>query len=207
MTSNCHASSPFRRAFTIVELLLSLILTSVVVAVISIMLFALSESTVGEHEARAQVHRRDIASERTSALLRQCRASLAHDASRHVLWMHDDDGDGAPRISELAMLDWDQSSGEVRCYRTQGPLAAELDTIFALDTDFMQEAAQLAGTSRFPGAAFLRDVAEWEVAPDAPITGGADRMTVRARFRGEPPDERVIIVAVMRQSAWSSAAD
>lgn len=94
-----------RKAFTLVELLVTLIVTGILLSALATLAFALSSATaVGDDAAVAQAQLRH-ATLHILDLIQRCRLICAAPGSDLVLWRADDNGDGRINLEELVYIE------------------------------------------------------------------------------------------------------
>ncbi len=93
------------RAFTLVELLVGLVVTSIILSAVATLAFALSSaSTAGEDSAFTQARIRQ-ATVYLSDLIGRCSLICAAPGNDLVIWKADNNGDGRINLSELVYIE------------------------------------------------------------------------------------------------------
>ncbi len=131
MHANSRAS---RKAFTLVEVMLTIGSTAMIGLGIAYMLAATSYGTDGDKELRSAVVKQHLITGRLNAAIRSSRMVLASGTSGSdeymVIWMADTTDDDEPNLSEIRRIQRDDSSGELRSYRA--PNGVTPDTQYPL---------------------------------------------------------------------------
>jgi len=94
-----------RKGFTLAELLITLIVTSILLSALSTLAFALSSAATSESDTaviQAQLRQGTL---RLQDLLWNCRLICAADGAALAIWKADDNDDGEINVNELVFLD------------------------------------------------------------------------------------------------------
>lgn len=150
------------RAFTLVELLLALMVTTLIASAMLAMLVGVVTASRQSHDTRRATVGRQVAIARLGTLVRCSASVLACDEHRLVLWTGDNDLSGNPNLSELLLIYWDAGTSEIHAFRAPDDLSPALDTTYDLDENFADLAESLAGSFLFPGQLVLQHVIHWE---------------------------------------------
>lgn len=111
-----------RRAFTVVELLIGIVITALVAMAISTMLTLVGETTARSRDERAAVMRSHLAQVRLRSYTEPALAVLQFDARKGVaIWLHDDNPGSKVNLTELRVLWFDSQAGEVIAERVEFP--------------------------------------------------------------------------------------
>jgi prepilin-type N-terminal cleavage/methylation domain-containing protein len=102
------------KAFTLVELMVGLMVTSIILSAVATLAFAMSRgSAVGSDYARTQAQIRR-ATVYLSDLIARCSLICAAPDNDLALWRNDDNGDGRINVRELVYLERGASCGSLR---------------------------------------------------------------------------------------------
>jgi type II secretory pathway component PulJ len=174
--STLHLSSPRaarrRGGFTFVELMLAMVVTALVGAAISAMLFAVTRGTDDRADTRSLVIQHKTIVARFDAAVRSAKSILAVGSDYIVLWMGDSRVNGAPDLSEVRRVEYDAATHSLVSYKavfpagyTQAQIDAA-DTAYTLSTDFAVATAALKGVSTFPAVTWCGSLYGWAVVLD-----------------------------------------
>jgi hypothetical protein len=79
-----------------------------------------------------------------------------------VLWVSRSGQDDQPHLSDVQMIEWDSTRGDLTSYKAPADLNAAADTKFDLTTtDFRAVLNSLKGTTNFPGRLWATGVTGW----------------------------------------------
>ncbi len=93
------------KAFTLVELLVTLVITGILLSAVATLAFAMnSATTTGSDAALAQARLR-LGMVRIVEVIRDCRMILTASDTELAIWLADSNGDGGINVNELAFLD------------------------------------------------------------------------------------------------------
>ncbi len=129
-----HRSGPIR-AFTLVELMVGLMVTSIILSAVATLAFAMSSaSTAGGDSALGQAQLRN-ATVRLSELIGNCKMICAAPGTDLVVWARDDNGDGKINVNELVYIERgaDRNYLELRVFRS-GTLTRTITQLAATGT-------------------------------------------------------------------------
>ena len=104
----------YKRAFTLVELLLALIVTGILLAAVTTLAFAVgaaNDTTDDTSQKQAQVR---FATLRISELIRHCKLICGTPNSEIAIWRADNNGDGQININELVYIEKGAGSDYLR---------------------------------------------------------------------------------------------
>ena len=105
------------KGFTLAELLVALVVTSVVLTAVATLAYALgtvNDATDDTSGKQAQVR---YATLRVSELIRPCKLICATPGSDLAVWRADDNGDGQININELVYIDSGANRDHIRLYQ------------------------------------------------------------------------------------------
>ena len=189
------------RGFTTVELLLSLAVTAMVGLVVVMMLAGVTTATDRQHDTHRASTQRQVAIVRLGELTREAAMVGAMGPHHLLLWLHDEDDDGKPRLSELRRIEWDEQTGEVWVYEAgdrpwQDGLMPDrsFDSYDALTRDHK-------GTDWFPGRRWLNNVTGWSVVLDADDPHAARLLRLRVTLDQPGGEDTATIIAALRPPA------
>lgn len=147
-----------RRAFTIVELMIALVITALLATGVTTMLFAVSQGTSSNTDQRRVNAKRLILAERVGNVIRAAAQVLDVSTSSLTVWYGDRNEDGKVNLSEMANLKW-SSADQTIVYSTGATgLAEDDDTGYDISSDFASVAASLDGTANFPSQTWATNV-------------------------------------------------
>jgi type II secretory pathway pseudopilin PulG len=109
------------RAFTFVELLVGLQITSILLAAIATMAFAMSTAARHADETMHSQASLRYAALRVGELIRTCRLVCAAPGRELVFWMSDDNGNGQIDINEVVYLEYDEPGQALRLLQFNVP--------------------------------------------------------------------------------------
>lgn len=186
------------RAFTLVEVLLALALTSVVATVTLVMLGAVASGTNSSTDIRHAVVKRQVAALRVGSLLRSAAAVLYSNDDVLVLWTGDMAVNRKPNLSELRRIERDSDTGVVTVYEAPETLSPADDAEYEFDDDFASVTGLLSGSSSFPGRAVLGDVTNWSASLDTADPLEARLIRIALLLNTESGPENVTVIAALR---------
>ncbi len=131
-----------RRGFTTVELMMATVGVSLMAVGISSMLTVVAYGTTSSRDLRSLVVKQKAVSARINAAVRGSKMVLDSDVGLMVLWIHDDDEDGLPSLSEIRLVEFDQATGQIVSYKADlaglsNDALAVVDNALPLDSDFV----------------------------------------------------------------------
>ncbi|MBL4701347.1 MAG: hypothetical protein JKX85_08815 [Phycisphaeraceae bacterium] len=148
-----------RRGFTIVELMLATIGVSLIALGISSMLSVVAYGTTSSRDLRSLVVKQKTTSARLDAAIRGSKLVLESGADYMVLWVHDDNDDSKPSLSEIRRVELDLANEHILSYKAQLDglsleMLAAVDGSFEFDSDFD------ALTESFKNPQYFVDIAQ-----------------------------------------------
>jgi len=159
--------APRCRGLTLVELTMALGIMALIGATIAGMLSAVAYGTDEDSDVRKLVARSKMVSMRINAAVRGSQKILdageTADVSWAVLWGRDLDGNGAPNLLEIRLLEYDASAKTLSSYAA--PEAAA-DVLYQLTDDFDAITDALRGTADFPETRWANDADGFSVTLD-----------------------------------------
>jgi prepilin-type N-terminal cleavage/methylation domain-containing protein len=158
-----------RRGFTLVELMLSLALTTLIAGVIAGMLTTVCRGAADTQNTRTRDARRDVACQRIDGRIRACGRVLATGSGVLVLWTSDTDSNGKVNLSEILRLEYSAAGNSIIAYAA--PAGVTPDTAYDLTADFAAVTAALRDTASFPGSNLVTGVSGWTVSCVTPLSG------------------------------------
>lgn len=200
MTTLCRQQRTLIRGFTLVEVMLALVLASLVGVTILIMLQAVGSATEERFSMREPLVNRQVVSLRIGAVLRPSSMVLGADSERLVLWAGDANLDGVPNLSELRLVKYQPSAGQVWVYEASASLAPGSDTAYTLGHNFVATADALAGSAEFPGQVLLGQVSAWDVILDTPDPHAAHTVRTRVTCQTESGQDSTVVISSLRCS-------
>ena len=136
--------------FTLVELIMSLAITSMIGLGVSTLLLSMSSATRSQNDLHAQIVRRHILALRIGGMIKSSAYVLDVRSESLILWMGDYDNNGRPNISEIGRLQWN-NDGEIWFFESPETLDPALDLSYELDAEFYDLTTLWMGTGLFPG--------------------------------------------------------
>jgi len=127
-----------RRGLTLVELLVALMVTSIVLAAVATLAFAMGsayETNDDTSQKQAQVR---FATLRISELIRHCKLICSAHGDDLAIWRADDNGDGQVNISELVYIECGASGEHLQLceFPSSNNSVISLDSIKVFSTDW-----------------------------------------------------------------------
>ncbi len=107
----------YKKGFTLVELLVALVVTSIVFTAVATLAYALgkaNDSTGDTSRKQAQLR---YATLRISELIKNCKLVAKTGANDIVIWAADDNGNNRININELVYIDAGTNSDHIRLYK------------------------------------------------------------------------------------------
>ncbi len=149
-------NTQYENGFTMVELLVALIVSSIILAAVATLAFAMSTANVSTDDTSIKQAQVRFATLRISELIRHCKLICAAPGNDLVIWKADDNEDSNINVLELAYIEKGNNSDRIRVLEfTRCPLewlrnqsfqviALQQDWLKALFVSLCQEAyAQL----------------------------------------------------------------
>jgi hypothetical protein len=130
------------RGFTLVELMMATVGVGLMAVGISSMLTVVAYGTTSSRDLRSLVVKQKAVSARINAAVRGSKMVLDSGLGLIVLWIHDDDEDGLPSLSEIRLVEFDQTTKQIVSYKANlagltDDVLALVDTALPLDSDFV----------------------------------------------------------------------
>ena len=94
----------YKTGFTLVELLVALVVTSVILVAVATLAFAMSSANRATDDTSRKQAQLRYATLRISELIRHCRLIYARSSSDLAAWRTDDDNDGQIDLNEIAYI-------------------------------------------------------------------------------------------------------
>ncbi|MEM6459813.1 MAG: type II secretion system protein [Planctomycetota bacterium] len=168
-----------RRGLTLVELMMSLAVVGLIGTAIGGMLTAVAHGTDDDQSARALVARQLTATTRLSAALRGSRRVLDAGDGWLVLWTRDLDGNDAPSLLELRLIELDAGGATLGSYAAS---AGTTDVAYTLSDDFDAITNTLRGTADFPETRWAGGVDAFTLSYDTADATAARLVSYRLRL-------------------------
>lgn len=148
---------------TMVELLLSLTITSLVALATATMMVGVSYGTTSRSQMREVGVRLKIVSSHLNAAMRGSKMILDSGTDYVILWTADTHTDDGPNPSELRLIQRDPSTCELRSYQVDFDAMTDtqieaVDIRHALTDDFVSVTNMLKSGSMFPSTVWARHV-------------------------------------------------
>jgi len=190
---------------TLLELLLTLAITSMVGAAVAAMLSAVSYGTSSGKDMRSLVVRNKIISTRFTASIRNASMVLESGSGYMVLWLGDSDGSGTPQLGEIQYIEYDTANTRMRSYQADwtGLNEAQIAAVnaeYALDANFKTSTTGVRGQTYFPAEVWMNQVTSWNVTVNNADEQIADLVSFRFGLtNGEQTDELIGAAALRNQ--------
>lgn len=188
------------KALTVIELLIGMLITSIVLAAVATIAFALSAASgAGDETALAQTRLRQ-ATLRLGELIGTCKFLCAAPGNDLVLWRADDNDDNRINLNELVYLERGATGTELRLCQFSAPDNPEVTL-----NDLTPEAAKSQWVAQY-GATYTTLIPECRDVAFAFYPAGLPLPQVRCliisfRLREDGGDRPYEIVAALRSRA------
>lgn len=136
--------------FTLVEIIMSLAITSMIGLGVSTLLLSMSSATRSQDDLHAQIVRRHVLALRIGGMIKSSAAVLDVRSESLVLWIGDYNNNGRPNLSEIRRLQWN-NDGEIWFYESPDTLDPVLNLSYEIDAEFYELTTLWMGTGLFPG--------------------------------------------------------
>lgn len=160
-------SAAARRGLTLIELIMALGIMTLIGATIAGMLSAVAYGTDEDSDVRKLVARKKTVSMRINAAVRGSQrvldAGQTADQTWLVLWGRDLDGNDAPSLLEIRLLEYDAAARTLSSYAAPDGTA---DVAYTLVDDFDTITDTLRGTADFPETRWVNDAEAFDVTLD-----------------------------------------
>ncbi|MHC4644388.1 MAG: prepilin-type N-terminal cleavage/methylation domain-containing protein [Planctomycetota bacterium] len=126
------------RGFTLVELLVALVVTSVVLTAVATLAYAVSSANDATDDTDQKQAQLRTATVRILELVRHCRLVCSVSSEDFALWRSDDNWDGQININELVYVEWGPAADHLRLceFPVYNGSAIPLSSIQALSTNW-----------------------------------------------------------------------
>jgi prepilin-type N-terminal cleavage/methylation domain-containing protein len=133
--AKCSEASGLRRGFTLVELLIAMMITSIILAAVATLAYAMSSANSDTSDTSAKQAQVRFATLRISELVKHCKLVCEKSATDLAIWRADDNGDGLININELVYIDIGPNKDHIRLYECKNRNdAVTLSAITAVGT-------------------------------------------------------------------------
>ena len=184
---------------TLVEVVLGVSITVIIGGAVAAMMFALSEGTSVQTEARSLAVSHVTAAGRIGAAVRTSRNALAAGETYLVLWQEEVHQDADPNLSELQRIERDPATKELWSYQAPLDLPEASDTAYDLQTtDFNTVTSSLKGTESFPGKLWATDVSALTISLTPAEPQQAAFVGFRIALTAKGPDATAVGGAALR---------
>jgi len=159
-----------RRASTLAEVIIALVITGMVGMSVAAILQAASYGTSSRREVRRLTVRRQQVEARLNSNLRNAAAVLASGAGSMVLWTGDANGDTHVNFSELCLIELPGGSSTLSMWATRFPenwnqvQRDAADTAYAVNADFAATAQTAKSNVYFVETPWTQGASELEIA-------------------------------------------
>lgn len=187
-------------AFTLVEILLALSVSSMVGLSVLFMLSGAISAAQKQHDTREATFTRQLCIARLSSLTRCTAMVLATDDHSLVLWKGDINANNKPDLSELRRIEWDTDTKEV--WLSESPVGMDVssDVTYGLTNDFIAISSAAAGTAVFPTKVILGDIESWTLTLDQPTAHDARLLRLDVQLTHDSGDDTATIISSLRAS-------
>ena len=132
----------YRRRLELGIKMLATVGVSLMAVGITSMLTVVAYGTTSSRDLRSLVVKQKAVSARINAAVRGARMILESGDGLAVLWIHDDNEDGLPCLSEIRLVEFNSDTGRIVSYKANlagvdQAVLAIVDTPLALDSDFV----------------------------------------------------------------------
>jgi len=122
--------------FTLVELLVALVVSSLILTAVATLAFAMSSATKSTDDTSSKQAQVRFATLRISELIRQCRLICGTPGGELALWRADDNGDGQINVNELVYIERGTDKNYLRlCEFTAPNTQVSLSQVQTLNPD------------------------------------------------------------------------
>lgn len=193
-----------RRAFTLVELLLGLVVMALVAGVSATVVFAVVQATEVRNDLRKTVLRSHLLDIRLREEINRSASFLAVSGGKLVLWSDDRNDDQGIQLDELVLLEWDSGTNTLRRYAIDWPdgwSQAQIDaanTSYNASSDFLVVVEAAKATMMFPGRVWSTVLSAWTVVLDHGTAQLAKLATIRGTITMDGVDRAVVVAASIR---------
>lgn len=164
----------FRPAFTVAELLISLVITSLVGACIAMMVNGVAMGTDAEHDGRRHLARAQSLQARLSQTIHSCECVLAAGNGYIVYWVADANNNKKVEMTELGMIELNGT--DLVDYRMALPIGMT-DQAYKYFEDWRAAAVSAKATYFKPYQTLGRNVTAFNVTVD--VAGGSSAANAR----------------------------
>jgi len=126
----------YEHGFTLVELLVALVVSSLILAAVATLAFAMSSATKSTDDTSRKQAEVRFATLRISELIRQCRLICGTPGGELAVWRADDNGDGQINVNELVYVERGTGKNYLRlCEFTAPDTPIDLSQVQTLNPD------------------------------------------------------------------------
>lgn len=155
------------RGLTLVELMLSIVVTSIVALAMTTIFTAVTNGTrTGDDQMQLRT-RKIIIGERLATMIRGSKQVLATTDDTIVLWLGDSNQNSTPNLLEIARIHWDADNNQLSIAIAPADLDEADNTEYALSDDFNTITETLAGDPTFPTAIWSDRMESFSLTLDA----------------------------------------
>jgi hypothetical protein len=198
----CHFGARVRRAMTLAEVLMALMITTLIVTTVTAALVAASYGTSSQRDWRRlavkEYKARTLLQDSVGAARAVLASGTSVDGYYLVLWKGEQAAaDNKVNLSELQLIEWDQGATTLSSWQAQTlPVP---DTEYTAGEDFYQVASQAAQAGKLAETLWSDDVTAFEAAGDA-AGSQAGMLTWTIRIKDAAFEESLVGVAALRQA-------
>lgn len=194
---------PRRTGLTLIELMVSLIITSLIAVAVASVIHAGAYGTSSRREVRRLVVQTQELRMRLSDTVRLAQAVLACGQGAGgekyiVLWTGDSnrDGDEQVNLSELQFVEWTPAAQRLTSYRVSAK--PDPDPSYPPDSNFYTLATQLRNSGVLVGTVWAKDVSAFEIALDDAKPTAALRATWALTLTSDLVSEPIVATVALR---------
>lgn len=198
--SQAAMSPTAAHAFTLVEMLLALAVSSIIGLTVLLMLSGASTAAQTQHDTREATVTRQVVVARLSSLTRCTAVVLAKSDSSLVLWKGDMNANNKPDLSELRRIEWDSDSKEIWVSESPVDMNIASDVVYGIGDDFSTLSLAAAGTAVFPTQVILGQIQGWSVTLDEPVSQDARLLRLDVQLTHGSGNDTATIISALRAS-------
>ena len=193
-----------RRAMTLVELLIAMVITGFVAAGAATILFATSQATDDRNDVRRSVVRSAVTDTRLRGKIHSALSFLAVGTDELVLWANDENDDGVVNLGEIIFFQRDGSANELRYYEVSWPTGWTQEQIDAANTayvpatDFSAVAASAKTSGNFSETTWATGVYSFVVVLEGATPQASRVATMSLTFSTDGVEQHYVTVGSIR---------
>jgi hypothetical protein len=183
--------------------MMAMVITGLIAGTISIMVNSVAVGTNSQQDGRRHLVRLQSLQSRLTATIHSANAILASGSNYLVYWSTDN-SDRIVELAELAMIQLDTTSGELRLYQTAFPAnytqtqINSANTSYAANQDWNAAATTAKSGSFFPYTVLAKNVQSFSVTLDNATATSAKLVTCNLTLSDGQITRSGTVVAVVR---------